>query len=56
VNEAFIQKAKRQLQYDFSIPGERVAEVLNVLKEQGKCPKSIIVDNGTEFTLKAMDV
>lgn len=33
-----------------------MAEVLNALKAQGKCPKSIIVDNGTEFTSKAMDV
>ncbi len=41
---------------DFSIPGYRVAEVLSILKAQGKCPKSIIVDNGTEFTSKAMDV
>lgn len=24
---------------DFSIPGDRVAEILNVLKEQGKMPK-----------------
>jgi putative transposase len=41
---------------DFSIPGDRVAEILNSLKAKGKCPKSIIVDNGTEFTSKAMDV
>ncbi len=41
---------------DFSIPGDRVADVLNRLKTQGKCPKAIIVDNGTEFTSKAMDV
>lgn len=41
---------------DFSIPGDQVAEILNILKAQGKCPKSIIVDNGTEFTSKAMDV
>lgn len=41
---------------DFSIPGDRVAEVLSALREQGRCPKLIIVDNGTEFTSKAMDV
>ena len=30
---------------DFSIAGHRVAEVLGFLRAQGKCPKSIIVDN-----------
>jgi putative transposase len=40
---------------DFSIPGCRVANVLSQLKTQGKCPKTIVVDNGTEFTSKAMD-
>lgn len=41
---------------DFSIPSERVVEVLERLKESGRLPKSIIVDNGTEFTAKALDV
>lgn len=41
---------------DFSIPSERVVEVLERLKRTGRLPKSIIVDNGTEFTAKALDV
>ncbi len=41
---------------DFSIPSIRVAEVMTYLKQQGRCPKAIILDNGTEFTAKAMDV
>jgi putative transposase len=41
---------------DFSITSNQVSEVLANLKARGKCPMSIIVDNGTEFTAKAMDV
>jgi putative transposase len=40
---------------DFSISSDRVAEILSTLKSKGKCPKSIVLDNGTEFTAKAMD-
>lgn len=35
---------------DFSIPSQRVVDVMTYLKNQGKCPQSIILDNGTEFT------
>jgi putative transposase len=37
---------------DFSIPGQRVAKVLS---EVGRLPKSIVIDNGSEFTGRAMD-
>jgi putative transposase len=40
---------------DFSIPGARVVDVLDLLRRQGRCPKAIIVDNGAEFTAKATD-
>ncbi len=39
----------------YGFRGEQVAEVLSrIIRERGK-PKSIWVDNGTEFTSKAMD-
>jgi putative transposase len=39
-----------------SIPGQTVANKLDdVIRERGSKPKSIICDNGTEFTCKAMD-
>lgn len=41
---------------DFSIPSYKVAEVMTFLKRQGKCPRAIVLDNGTEFTAKAMDL
>lgn len=37
---------------DFSIPGQRVARVLS---ETGRLPRSIVIDNGSEFTGRAMD-
>lgn len=43
------------LYVDHSIPGERVAEVLNDLIREGRRPKAIVCDNGSEFTSKAMD-
>lgn len=38
-----------------SFTGERVSEVLNGLAAQHGCPISITVDNGSEFSSKAMD-
>lgn len=38
---------------DFSIPGQRVVRILN---ELSRAPKSIVIDNGSEFTGRALDV
>jgi putative transposase len=43
------------IEADFSLPGARVARVLDWLKETHGLPETIIVDNGTEFVSKAMD-
>lgn len=41
---------------DFSIPGLLVTRVLtDATKLRGKTPESIVIDNGSEFTGKAMD-
>ena len=40
---------------DLSIPGIRVAEVLNAIGELRGKPTAIVCDNGSEFTSKAMD-
>jgi putative transposase len=43
------------LEPDRSITGERVARRLEALRLQGQCPRVIRVDNGPEFTSKALD-
>jgi putative transposase len=43
------------VEVDFSLTGRRVAEVLDGLGRVYGLPKSIQVDNGTEFCSKAMD-
>lgn len=43
------------LEVDVSLTGWRVSQVLDRLKETRQLPKSIVCDNGTEFTSKAMD-
>lgn len=43
------------LETDRSIIGERVARRLDALRLQGQCPRVIRVDNGPEFTSKALD-
>lgn len=40
---------------DTSIPGDRVAEILEALSHLRTKPKASVCDNGTEFTCKAMD-
>lgn len=39
-----------------SIPGERVARFLDLVGLERGFPKAIVVDNGPEFTSKALDV
>jgi len=43
------------IEVDTSIPGERVARVLERVIGQRECPKTIVVDNGPEFTSRALD-
>lgn len=43
------------LEPDRSITGERVARRLEALRLQGQCPQVIRMDNGSEFTSKALD-
>jgi transposase InsO family protein len=40
---------------DTSLTGKRVAELLDAIAAERGYPKSITVDNGTEFYSKAMD-
>ena len=39
-----------EIEVDTSLPGLRVVRVLEGRKQQGRKPKHMIVDNGTEFT------
>jgi putative transposase len=43
------------IEVDTSLPGERVVRVLDRLIESGRKPEMIVVDNGPEFTSKALD-
>lgn len=43
------------IEVDVSLPGQRVTRVLDHLAETRGLPKSITVDNGPEFTGRAMD-
>ena len=43
-----------RIEVDTSLSGHRVARVLNQLAETRDLPKYIVVDNGTEFTSRAM--
>lgn len=43
------------IEVDHSLSGIRVARVLDQLRQQGRCPTLIQVDNGPEFTSKALD-
>jgi putative transposase len=42
------------IEVDTSIGGERVARVLDRLADRGRLPETIVVDNGPEFTSKAL--
>jgi putative transposase len=44
-----------RIEVDTSLPGKRVVRVLDQLVERHGCPKRITVDNGPEFTGKALD-
>ncbi len=44
------------LEVDFSLPGQRVVRILERLRLQGRMPHLLRVDNGPEFTGKALDV
>ncbi len=43
------------IEVDTSIPGARVAQVLERLAEEDRLPEVIVTDNGPEFTGKALD-
>ncbi|ASW04046.1 hypothetical protein CJU94_38625 (plasmid) [Paraburkholderia aromaticivorans] len=43
------------IEVDFSLTGVRVARVLEQLRQRGRCPNLIQVDNGPEFVSKALD-
>ena len=40
---------------DFSLPGVRVVQALDLLKVDRALPRAIVIDNGTEFCGKAVD-
>jgi putative transposase len=48
-------RASPALEADFSLPGQRVVRVLERLRLQGRKPGLLRVDNGPEFTGKALD-
>ena len=44
------------IEVGISVSGERVARTLNMVSLERGYPSAIVVDNGPEFTSKAMDV
>ncbi|MDY7576719.1 IS3 family transposase [Herbaspirillum sp. RTI4] len=44
-----------KIEVDHSLTGARVARVLEQLRQNGRCPNVIQVDNGPEFISKALD-
>jgi putative transposase len=44
-----------EIEVDTSLPGLRVVRVLEGRKQQGRKPKHMIIDNGTEFTSQVLD-
>ena len=44
------------IEVDHSIPGDRVAQVLDRVGRERGFPRSIVCDNGPEFTSRALDV
>ena len=43
------------LEANFSLRAPDVVQALSALKKQGRCPKTITVDNGSEFSSKELD-
>lgn len=52
--DGFTRDALR-IEADTSLPGLRVVRVLEELKQQGRKPGGIVIDNGSEFTSKVVD-
>lgn len=52
--DQFLKKSPA-IEVDFSLPGERVVRVLEQLKERGIKPRTIVLDNGPEFTGKVLE-
>jgi len=48
-------RAALEIEVDTSLPGLRVVRVLEGLKQQGRKPKYMIIDNGAEFTSQVVD-
>ncbi len=44
-----------EIEADTSLPGERVKRVLEGLKQQGRKPEAIVIDNGPEFISQVVD-
>lgn len=44
-----------EIEVDTSLPGPRVVRVLEKLKQQGRKPQCIIIDNGPEFVSQVVD-
>ena len=42
------------LEVDTSLTGQRVSRVLDRLRDEGRLPQTLVCDNGTEFTSRAM--
>jgi len=43
------------IEVDFSLTGERVVRVLDRVADERGCPEAIVIDNGPEFTGRALD-
>src|SRR5579859_1334870 len=50
-----LSKESPAIEVDHSLPGRRVVEVLDRLKDEGKLPDVITVDNGPEFVCRELD-
>ena len=44
-----------EIEADTSLPGARVVRVLEGLKQQGRKPEAIVIDNGPEFVSQVVD-
>jgi putative transposase len=44
-----------EIEADTSLPGERVKRVLEGMKQQGRKPEAIVIDNGPEFISQVVD-